>query len=86
MERAMIRVQLFASLKDTAGDSCIELPLSDETSVSELFSMLIARFPEFERYRSIVLTAVNEEYADWDTLVGPGDSVAFFPPVSGGAP
>lgn len=82
----MIRVQLFASLKDAAGDSCIELPLSGRTTVSELFSMLIAEFPEFERYRTIVLAAVNEEYADWDTLVGSDDSVAFFPPVSGGAP
>ena len=80
----MIRVQLFASLKDAAGESFVELPLSDQVTVAEVFTSLVAKFPELEHYRSVVLTAVNEEYAGWDTPVGPDDAVAFFPPVSGG--
>ena len=30
------------------------------------------------------MVAVNEEYAQRDTMVGTGDVVAFIPPVSGG--
>ncbi|MBR8646197.1 MoaD/ThiS family protein [[Brevibacterium] frigoritolerans] len=31
-----------------------------------------------------VMTAVNEEFADDDTILSDGDTVAFIPPVSGG--
>jgi molybdopterin synthase sulfur carrier subunit len=31
-----------------------------------------------------VRCAVNQEFADPATRIGPGDEVAFFPPVTGG--
>lgn len=31
-----------------------------------------------------ILISVNQEYAAVETLVQPGDEVAFFPPVTGG--
>jgi len=80
----MIRVELFASLKEVAGESVIELPISTPVTVEEVYISLMAEFPKLERYRTIVLAAVNEEYVSWDTQVGSGDAVAFFPPVSGG--
>ena len=33
---------------------------------------------------SVVRVAVNQEYVALDHPVGPGDEVAFFPPVTGG--
>ncbi len=33
---------------------------------------------------SAVRVAVNQEFADWDHPVAPGDEVALFPPVTGG--
>ncbi len=84
MKGAMIRVQLFASLKDAAGESSVELPLPSDVTLQDVYSALVAKFPRLEQYRPFVLTAVNEEYAAWDTRVGPDDAVAFFPPVSGG--
>ena len=33
---------------------------------------------------SAIKVAVNQEFADYETLLKPGDEVAFFPPVTGG--
>lgn len=84
MVTAMISIQLFASLKDAAGKSFIQFPLSNPMTIAEIYTSLQAMHPRLEPYRAVVLAAVNEEYASWETLVEPGDAVAFFPPVSGG--
>ena len=80
----MLKVRFFASLKDLVGESEIEMPLEQETSVREIFQQLEARFPRIKSYQSSMLVAVNMEYADLDAKVTPGDEVCFFPPVSGG--
>ncbi len=81
----MLKVRFFASLKDLVGESEMEMQLEQETSVRELFQQLETRFPGIKKYESIMLVAVNMEYADLDATVTPGDEVCFFPPVSGGA-
>ena len=32
----------------------------------------------------VVRVAVNQEHADFDAAIKPGDEIAFFPPVTGG--
>ncbi len=81
----MVKVRFFASLKDLVGESELEIHLEKEISVRKIFQQLETRFPEIKRYESILLVAVNMEYADLDTTVNPGDEVCFFPPVSGGS-
>ncbi len=80
----MLKVRFFASLKDLVGESEMEMQLEQETSVRKIFQRLESRFPEIKKYESILLVAVNMEYADLDTTVASGDEVCFFPPVSGG--
>ncbi len=80
----MLKVRFFASLKDLVGESEMEMQLEEETSVGKIFQQLETRFPEIKKYESILLVAVNMEYADLDSTVAPGDEVCFFPPVSGG--
>lgn len=78
-----IRVLYFASLREQAGHAEQALELDAPTSVREL-----ARRLEAERAGlrlSGVLCAVNEEYAEPERQLQDGDTVAFFPPVSGGA-
>ena len=81
----MRKVRFFASLKDLVGESELEMQLEQQTSVRKIFQQLGTRFPEIKKYESIMLIAVNMEYADLDATVSPGDEVCFFPPVSGGA-
>ena len=81
-----IRVRLFASLKDVVGESEIDITVEENSTARTVFHRLQRKFPELERYERTVLVAVNQQYAPWDTLMGEGDEVVFFPPVSGGRP
>src|SRR5262249_27041744 len=55
------------------------------TTVGDLLSRLEESYPRMRAYRPVLLTSVNEDYADPQTSVSDGDEVAIFPPVSGGA-
>lgn len=81
----MLKLRFFASLKDLTGESEMEVELEGEISVREVLRRLETRFPRIKQYEPVLLVAVNQEYADLDSLVSPGDEVSFFPPVSGGA-
>jgi molybdopterin converting factor subunit 1 len=75
-----ITVLFFASLREKAGKQQ-DLALSSPITLRELAQQL-------EQTHDLnlagTLCAINETYADPDTLVQAGDTVAFFPPVSGG--
>jgi molybdopterin converting factor subunit 1 len=80
----MLKVRFFASLKDLIGDSELEVQLEEKTSVRDVFHQLESRFPELKKYQPILLVAINQEYANLDAFVSPGDELSLFPPVSGG--
>jgi len=80
----MLKVRFFATLKDLAGTAEMDLPLPGETSVEEVFAQLERDLPGLASYRSCLLIAVNQEYAETDSIVSPGDELCLFPPVSGG--
>ncbi len=82
----MIKILLFAQLREVLKCHQLEFPLSTPLTVAELKSQLAGRgdlwhlmFAEQE-----VLVAVNQVMRDNDTILGSGDEVAFFPPVTGG--
>jgi sulfur-carrier protein len=84
----MVTVLLFASLRESLGTSreSVALP-SGNSTVSMLVESLRSRdarwseaFGPGRRWR----VAVNQEMADLQTPLKPGDEVAFFPPVTGG--
>jgi MoaE-MoaD fusion protein len=83
--RVRVRLLTFASIQDIVGSRQIELELPEGSTVQDLHAHLEAKFPRIAGYRSILLTAVNEEYANPETTISDGDEVAVFPPVSGGA-
>ncbi len=75
-----VRIRLFAGLRERAGASEIELDLPDGARVSDAL----------EQVRSLtdglrVVMAVNQEYADGEAELHPGDELALIPPVSGGS-
>ncbi|HSR67957.1 MAG TPA: molybdopterin converting factor subunit 1 [Acidobacteriota bacterium] len=81
----MISVLFFASLRDVAGTSQLQLESRGQQTAEEVFARLLKRFPGLAPYRPSLLVAVNEEYAQWQQPVADGDEIAFFPPVSGGS-
>ncbi|KWW20974.1 MULTISPECIES: molybdopterin converting factor subunit 1 [Peribacillus] len=77
----MINVLLFAQLRDESGKESISIE-GNGWSVDELKRKLKADYQLGSL--ETAMTAVNEEFADDDTILSDGDTVAFIPPVSGG--
>jgi molybdopterin synthase catalytic subunit len=75
-----VRVRLFAQLRERAGAEEVELELPDGALVSDALAQLE---PVTDGMR--VVMAVNQQYADSDASLSPGDELALIPPVSGGA-
>lgn len=83
----MIRVRLFAALRELADAGELTLP---GRSVGEIVDAVVAAVPpdHAERFAQIVAVSsfvVNGERATRDAPVADGDEVAILPPVSGGA-
>ncbi len=83
-----VRILYFAQLRERAGraEERVELP-STIATVGALIDWLRARGgPEAAAFAEprIVRAAVNQVFRQPSAPVGPGDEVAFFPPVTGG--
>lgn len=79
----MIRVRLFAALREAAGASEVEVEGRD---VAQLVEDLSSRYgPRFGKIAQVSSFVVNGERASRSTILADGDEVAFLPPVSGGA-
>lgn len=81
-----IEVLLFATLREHAGRRQLTLRLTREpATVTDVRSALTHKMPQLRAHVATAIAAVNEEFAFDDEEVQAGDTVAFFPPVSGGA-
>ena len=83
-----MKLQYFAWVRQKVGtgEEILDLP-AGVTTVASLVEYLRSRgggygeaFADAGRLRA----AVNQEHVAFDCAVGPGDEVAFFPPVTGG--
>ncbi len=84
----MVRVLYFAWLRERIGaaEESFELP-AEVATLAGLIAWLSARDERHAQAladRRLVRAAVNQDFADPDTPIRPGDEVAFFPPVTGG--
>ncbi len=81
----MIKVKLFAMLRDKAGVS--EMILADDPATAgDLIGIVGDRFPDIKDMLSCgkILVSVNQEFAKEDALLKDGDEVGLMPPFSGG--
>ena len=82
--KVQVKLLFFATLKDIVGRRELEIDVPSGATINDLWEHLESRYPTLSRYRSIVLTSLNEEYVDRKAVISDGDEVALFPPVSGG--
>lgn len=81
----VLRIRLFAQLRERAGADWIDAAVADDATVDDALAQLshgplgdlLARLP--------VRMAVNRELVDGATRLHAGDELALLPPVSGGA-
>jgi molybdopterin converting factor subunit 1 len=79
-----ITVLFFGACREAAGVSEATCELGAPADVARAFAEIKRRFPSIERFERSALFAVNEEHARPEHLVRDGDTLAIFPPVSGG--
>ncbi len=80
----IVRVRLFARLRDLAGVGALTVDLPDGATVAELRRRVAADFPSLAGLLERCAVAVDDEFAE-DTFALPaGAEAALLPPVSGG--
>lgn len=75
-----VEVLYFASLRELIGSPGSSLEVSENLSAAAVWQ---AVNPTVE-LPVASLVSINQAYASLDSIVKPGDEVAFFPPVTGG--
>lgn len=85
MTTATIHVLLFGQARELASTGETSLSINAPATVGDAVAELKARFPKLAPLDRVLLTAVNETYATRDEAVRDGDTLAVFPPVSGGS-
>ena len=74
-----VRLILFAGLRQAAGFKRDTVSLPESATVGDLLDCRVPGLRDRTFY-----VAVNEEFAQRDTVLHDGDEVALLPPVSGG--
>ncbi len=80
-----VKVRLFASYRERAGRSEVEIDVPRGATVGRLAVEVARRFPDVTRSPEALVIAVNQEYRDHLHGLDDGDEVALIPPVSGGS-
>ena len=75
-----IKVQFFASLRESIGKSEVALEMETPASIDSVWRAASGGLA----MPANTLCAINMEYAQADAAIHDGDEVAFFPPVTGG--
>ncbi|MDP3353261.1 MAG: MoaD/ThiS family protein [Flavobacteriaceae bacterium] len=78
-----IKLLFFGITQDLVGNHIIDLNIENSISVVELKSELFKQYPNLNKFPNFAV-AVNEQYANEETLINDKDIVAIIPPVSGG--
>ncbi len=79
-----LAVQLFARARELAGQDQVDLELDEGACVADVRQALAVQIPQLLPLTQRLLFAVGTRYADDHVTLGPDDSIACFPPVSGG--
>lgn len=79
----MVKVRLFAALRELASASQVE---AEGRTAGDVVDVLSARFGErFAQIAAVGSLVVNGDRATRSTVLADGDELAVLPPVSGGA-
>lgn len=82
----MIRVLLFANLRELAGTNQLDVEAHGITCIRDLLRQLNKLHPALKPILEdeSAMISINQKYAGWDASLKNGDEVGILPPVSGG--
>ena len=79
-----IEVLLFGACRERAGTGELVCEMDAPADVALVFADVVRRLPVLAHFERSLLFAVNEEHVHSDHPLRDGDTLAIFPPVSGG--
>jgi molybdopterin converting factor small subunit len=79
-----VSVCFYSYFKDLTGCSQVTETLPDGSTLEDLLSQLVIRFPKLASMRKSTLMAVGVDYQQHSYVLKAGDEVSLFPPVQGG--
>ena len=77
-------INAFSSVKTLCGFAERQIEITEKASVGDAVKILFNEFDGLKIIKDKLLFAVNEEYCNGDKILQDGDTLAIFPPVSGG--
>lgn len=77
------RIKAFGISREIIGSKLLEIEVPEGYPVSDLKKDLFKKYPTLVKLRSLYV-AVNNEYAEEQSVLREGDEIALIPPVSGG--
>lgn len=79
-----VQALFFAQIRETFGKNEMEIELREGVTARELAKDLFEQHGAMALQDLPLLYAVNEIYAEGNTILKDGDRVSFLPPVAGG--
>lgn len=80
----IVRVCLFAAVRELVGQPAVEIELTDGDTVKDLRTTMIQQYPDLRSLLDKSAFSVDHDFADDATKLSAGAEVAIIPPVSGG--
>ncbi|GAX91905.1 molybdopterin converting factor subunit 1 [Effusibacillus lacus] len=80
-----LKVRFFAGVAEATGQREYTVSLEEGATVADLLAKLQEAFPNAADLLAKSFFSVNQEYADFHTVIRNGDELAVIPPVSGGS-
>jgi molybdopterin synthase catalytic subunit/molybdopterin converting factor small subunit len=80
-----VRVRLFGSLREQAGQAMLDLVLEPGATAADLRDRLALDYPLVGTLGQRLAVSINLEHASYDDALSEGDEVALLPPVAGGS-
>lgn len=79
-----VQVLFFAAARDAAGVDSLMLDINASATIQDLKVALMNQAPRLSSISGSLLWAVNNQYQSLQHVLQDNDTVACFPPVSGG--
>ena len=80
----ILKVRLFAILRDAVGKKEIVITVPTGVTVSHLENKILKKYPQLKSFSNKFVTSVNCKVTSGDTIITSSDEIALLPPVSGG--